>query len=129
MAPLMPQVVDGLARVTGARFEVLQLENTMFGASVTTAGLLPGAAFLGALRERDDFDLALLPAEAVNDDLVFMDDLDARDLAAQLPMPVRFSYDFADALIERGTRNVERETARPSSAFRLPTSAFGEGSG
>jgi len=30
--------------------------------------------------------------------LLFMDDLEAHDLAAQLPMPVRLSYDFADAL-------------------------------
>jgi putative radical SAM enzyme (TIGR03279 family) len=102
MAPLMPQVVDGLARITGARFEVLRLENTLFGASVTTAGLLPGAAFLDALRGREDLDLALLPAEAVNDDLVFMDDLDAHELAAQLPMPVRLSHDFADALVDEG---------------------------
>jgi putative radical SAM enzyme (TIGR03279 family) len=98
MAPLMPQVVDGLARATGARFEIVALENTLFGPSVTTAGLLPGAAFLDALRGRADLDLALLPAEAVNDDLVFMDDVDAHTLAAQVPMPVRFSYDFADVL-------------------------------
>ena len=50
------------------------------------------------MRNRADLDLALLPAEAVNDDLLFMDDLEAHDLAAQLPMPVRLSYDFADAL-------------------------------
>ncbi|HYU09892.1 MAG TPA: hypothetical protein VEK77_10990, partial [Gemmatimonadales bacterium] len=48
-----------------------------------------------------DLDFALLPAEAVNDDLLFMDDMEARDLAARLPMPVRLSYDFADALEER----------------------------
>jgi len=100
MAPLMPQVVTGLAAATGAQFEILALENALFGPSVTTAGLLPGAALLAALRARPDLDLALLPAEAVNDDLVFMDDLDAHDLAAQLPMPVRFSYDFADVLTE-----------------------------
>jgi putative radical SAM enzyme (TIGR03279 family) len=129
MAPLMPQVVDGLARVTGARFEVLQLENTMFGASVTTAGLLPGAAFLRALRGRDDLDLALLPAEAVNDDLVFMDDLDARDLAAQLPMPVRFSYDFADALADGRTGG--RPDGRHAGASDRPAARqpVGEGSG
>jgi putative radical SAM enzyme (TIGR03279 family) len=98
MAPLMPQVVDGLTAATGARFEIVALANTLFGPSVTTAGLLPGAAFLDALRGRADLDLALLPAEAVNDDLLFMDDVDAHDLAAQLPMPVRFSYDFADVL-------------------------------
>ncbi|MGH7605779.1 MAG: DUF512 domain-containing protein [Gemmatimonadales bacterium] len=98
MGPLLPQVIADLSAVTGARFEVLALENTLFGTSVTTAGLLPGGAVLGALRERADLDLALLPAEAVNDDLLFTDDLEAHALAAQLPMPVRLSYDFADAL-------------------------------
>jgi hypothetical protein len=28
-----------------------------------------------------------------------MDDLNAHDVAAQLPMPVKLSYDFADALV------------------------------
>lgn len=100
MGPLMPQIVPDLEQSTGARFEVLALENTLFGASVTTAGLLPGKAILAALKGRRDFDLALLPAESVNDDLLFMDDVEAHDLASKLPMPVRLSYDFADALEE-----------------------------
>jgi len=99
MGPLLPQVTADLSAATGAHFEILPLENTLFGSSVTTAGLLPGAAVLAALRDRDDLDLALLPAEAVNDDLLFMDDLGAHDLAARLPMPVKLSYDFADALV------------------------------
>ena len=101
MGPLLPQVTADLSAATGAHFEILPLENMLFGSSVTTAGLLPGAAVLAALRHRADLDLALLPAEAVNDDLLFMDDLEAHDLAAQLPMPVRLSYDFADALEEK----------------------------
>jgi len=107
MGPLLPQVTAELSAATGAHFEILSLENTLFGSSVTTAGLLPAAAVLSALRDRDDLDLALLPAEAVNDDLLFMDDVEAHDLAAQLPMPVRLSYDFADALEEKlESRNV-----------------------
>jgi NifB/MoaA-like Fe-S oxidoreductase len=102
MAPLMPEVIADLERVTGARFEVLALDNTLFGPTVTTAGLLPGGAIRDALRGRPDLDLALLPAEAVNDDLRFMDDLEAHDLAGAVPMPVRLSHDFADAL-EGGT--------------------------
>ena len=98
MGPLLPQVAADLTAVTGAHFEILALENPLFGPSVTTAGLLPGKAVLAALRDRTDLDLALVPAESVNDDLLFMDDLEAHDLAAQLPMPVRLSYDFADAL-------------------------------
>ena len=98
MGPLMPQIVPDLERATGARFEVIALENTLFGTSVTTAGLLPGKAILAALKDRRDLDLVLLPAESVNDDLLFMDSLEAHDLAAQLPMPIKLSYDFADAL-------------------------------
>ncbi|HKA60407.1 MAG TPA: DUF512 domain-containing protein [Gemmatimonadales bacterium] len=99
MGPLMPQIVPELERATGARFEILALENTLFGPSVTTAGLLPGKAVLEALRDRRDLDLALLPAESVNDNLLFMDDMEAHELAAQLPMPIKLSYDFADALV------------------------------
>ncbi|MBI1967978.1 MAG: DUF512 domain-containing protein [Gemmatimonadetes bacterium] len=100
MAPLMPQVTGEIARMTGARFEILPVVNTLYGESVTTAGLLPGAAIEAALRDRPDLDLVLLPAEAVNDDLLFMDDLEAHALGARLPMPIRLSYDFADALVE-----------------------------
>jgi len=126
MGPLMPQVVADLERATGATFEVLALENPLFGSAVTSAGLLPGAAFLAALGDRRDVDLALLPAEAVNDDLRFLDDLEAHGLAARLPMPIRFSYDFADALEDCGLRNADCGLERPAveSAIRNPQSAM-----
>ena len=98
MGPLMPQVLADLAAATGAWFEVLAVENTLFGSSVTTAGLLPATAIRAALAQRVDLDLALVPAEAVNDDQLFMDAVAAHDLAAGLPMPLRLSHDFADAL-------------------------------
>ncbi|HMG17576.1 MAG TPA: DUF512 domain-containing protein [Gemmatimonadales bacterium] len=101
MGPLLPQIVADLTRMTAAHFEILALENTLFGPSVTTAGLLPGKAVLAALQDRRDLDLALVPAESVNDDLLFMDDMAAHDLASRVPMPVRLSYDFADALEEK----------------------------
>jgi putative radical SAM enzyme (TIGR03279 family) len=100
MGRLMPSVTDDLAWRIGARIEVIPLENSLFGPSVTTAGLLPGAAFARALQGRSDVDLALLPAEALNDDYVFLDDLSADALARLLPCPIRFSYDFGDALLE-----------------------------
>jgi putative radical SAM enzyme (TIGR03279 family) len=102
MGPLMPQVLAEAARATGGRFELLVVGNTLFGPSVTTAGLLPGAAIEAALRARPDLEWALLPAEAVNDDGLFMDDVPAERLAARVPMPIRLSYDFADALALEG---------------------------
>ena len=105
----------------------MALENPLFGSSVTTAGLLPGDAFRRALQHRGDLDLALLPAEAVNDDLLFMDDVGADALAADLPMPVRLSYDFVDALLECGVGNAE--CGVDDSALRTPHSALREGKG
>jgi NifB/MoaA-like Fe-S oxidoreductase len=98
MGRLMPQVLDGLGSATGGRFEIVIVENTLFGPSVTTAGLLPAAAIEPAVRARPHLDLVLLPAEAVNDDMRFIDDVDAHDLAGKLSSPVRFSHDFVDAL-------------------------------
>src|SRR5881275_1647886 len=129
MGPLMPQVLADVAATTGGRFELVVVENTLFGPSVTTAGLLPGAAIERALTNRQDLDFVLLPAEAVNDDLVFVDDVSAGELAERLPCPVHLSYDFADVLSELGSRNAEVGTDQHGSAFRVPRSAFGAGQG
>jgi hypothetical protein len=102
MAPLFPEVLADLAAATGGCFDVVAVTNTLFGPSVTTAGLLPGAAIAAALAERRDWTLGLLPAEAVNDDGRFVDDVAAAELAGGLPYPVRLSYDFADALAGSG---------------------------
>ena len=98
MGGLMPEVLGPLATVTGARFELLSLSNPLFGPSVTCAGLLPGGAFQAALAGRSDLDLALLPAEALNDDGRFLDDLTLEDLARSVPVEIRPSHYFADAL-------------------------------
>ena len=129
MAPLFPSVLAGLSAATGGHFELIEVANTLFGESVTTAGLLPGAAIVAALRGRAVVDLALLPAEAVNDDGRFIDDLDAHDVAAAVPMAVRLSEDLADALVECGMRNGERGMRTADSPFRNPHSAFGPGEG
>ncbi len=98
MGRLMPRVLEGLGQETGGSYDLLVLENDLFGPSVTTAALLPGRAFRAALAERSDLDLALLPAESVNDDGLFMDDLSFAELTEQVPCEVRLSYDFGDAL-------------------------------
>jgi NifB/MoaA-like Fe-S oxidoreductase len=98
MAPLLPQVIEPLTAITGAMFELIPVENTLFGTTVTTAGLLPGTAMRDALRERSDLDMVLLPAESVNDDGLFIDNLAIDELIASLPVEVRLSRDFVDAL-------------------------------
>jgi putative radical SAM enzyme (TIGR03279 family) len=98
MAALMPQVLEPLARATGAEFELVAVKNTLFGISVTTAGLLPGQAIAKALAARPELELALLPGESVNDDGLFIDSMSVESVARQLTFEIRLSKDFADAL-------------------------------
>jgi putative radical SAM enzyme (TIGR03279 family) len=119
MGRLMPEVLRILARATGGSFELMVLENDLFGPSVTTAGLLPGRAFRRALADRSDLDLALLPAEAVNEAGVFLDDLSFDDLVATVRTPVRVSYDFVDVLSAAGAAEAAAKTG-PDPLPRLP---------
>jgi putative radical SAM enzyme (TIGR03279 family) len=102
MAPLMPELLDQLRHATGARFELLATQNSLFGPTTTTAGLLVGADILRALRGRSDLDLALIPAETINDNGLFLDDQSFVDVRESLPMPVYPSYDFIDVLAREG---------------------------
>jgi putative radical SAM enzyme (TIGR03279 family) len=100
MGRLMPEVLAPLTEASGAMFELIVLENPLFGSSVTTAGLLPGRAFVEALQGRSDLDLALIPGESVNDAGLFLDDLPFEALADLVSMPVRLSKTFVDAAPE-----------------------------
>jgi putative radical SAM enzyme (TIGR03279 family) len=104
MAPLMPELLDSLTRQTGAHFELIPVVNTLFGPTVTTAGLLVGADIRRALADRADLDLALIPAETINEAGVFLDDESFVHVRESLPMPVYPSYDFIDALAPEGER-------------------------
>jgi hypothetical protein len=96
----MPMVLGPLSEATGATFELVVVENDVFGARVTTAGLLPGGAMRDALQQLEGIDLALLPGESVNDAGLFIDSLTVAALAEAVPMPVRLSRSFVDALME-----------------------------
>jgi putative radical SAM enzyme (TIGR03279 family) len=98
MGELMPELIDQLEKVTGATFEMIVAENSLFGPTITTAGLLVGADIRRALIDRHDLSLALIPAETINDDGIFLDDVVFEDLRDSLPMPVFPSYDFIDVL-------------------------------
>jgi putative radical SAM enzyme (TIGR03279 family) len=98
MGALMPLVVPALSGATGAEFEIVPVVNNLFGPHVTTAGLLPGRSILHTLSDRTDLAGALFPAESLNDDDLFIDDLELSELVRQAPVPVIPSYSFVDAL-------------------------------
>jgi putative radical SAM enzyme (TIGR03279 family) len=98
MREMMPPLLAKIAAATGATFEMIPTVNSLFGPTTTTAGLLVGADILTALRGRHDLDLALIPAESINEDGIFLDDQTFVDVREALPMPVYPSYDFIDVL-------------------------------
>ena len=75
MAAVIEPLAERIAAQTGARVEVVGVINTMFGETVTTAGLLPGRAIADAIRRGGDYDVVLIPAEALNDHGLFVDDV------------------------------------------------------
>jgi putative radical SAM enzyme (TIGR03279 family) len=96
----MPEMLDSLRAATGASLELIIVENSLFGPTTTVAGLLPGADIRRALQGRGDIDVALIPAESINEDGLFLDDAPLSSLRADLPMPVYPSYDFIDVLAD-----------------------------
>jgi NifB/MoaA-like Fe-S oxidoreductase len=103
MAPLMKPLLEKLTAACGATFELLVAENSLFGPTITTAGLLVGKDILRALGDRHDLDIALIPAETINEDRIFLDDRTFEDVREALPMPVFPSYDFIDVLTAKTT--------------------------
>jgi putative radical SAM enzyme (TIGR03279 family) len=100
MGALMPPLLEKLSKKTGATFELIPTMNSMFGPTTTCAGLLVGADIRRALSDRRDLDFALIPAETMNDNRIFLDDDSFAAVAASLPFPVYPSYDFIDVLAE-----------------------------
>ena len=111
MRALMPELLDAIAERTGAQFTMIVMENSLFGPTTTTAGLLVGADIRRALADRHDLDLALIPAETINDDGLFLDEERFIALRETLPMPVYPSYDFIDVLTLEGEPSLSGKRA------------------
>jgi putative radical SAM enzyme (TIGR03279 family) len=102
MAEVFRPLAARLAAQTGAAVEVLGVRNRMFGATVTTAGLLPGRDVIDAVRAAGAFDLVLLPGESLNDDDVFIDSVAVGDVVAALaPARVQPAWELTSALMSR----------------------------
>jgi len=113
MAPFLRGRAPRLAERTGAAVDVVEVVNEYFGETVTVAGLLGGADILRALRGSREGaeavpggdagtragDIVLLPAEALNADGRFIDDVSKSDLLEELgPVDLRFGYEVTEAL-------------------------------
>jgi putative radical SAM enzyme (TIGR03279 family) len=105
MAPFLRERASRLAEATlASAVEVVEVENEYFGPTVTVAGLLAGRDILRALsgsgeRGSREGDVVLVPAEALNADDRFIDDLSRAELLQGLgSVDLRSGYEVTEAL-------------------------------
>jgi NifB/MoaA-like Fe-S oxidoreductase len=95
-APLLEPSLKAAVGRTGEAgsfdLRVLPVQNRLFGAQVTVAGLLGGREVEGALRAAGPWDRVLLPAEMVNADGLTLDDVRPEQLAAGLGVVVQVGW-------------------------------------
>ncbi|MDX1393942.1 MAG: DUF512 domain-containing protein [Gemmatimonadota bacterium] len=100
MGPSLSALMDEIATRTGAQVATAIAPNTLYGPTVTTAGLLPGEDHRAALEPYREWDLALISVQALNDRDVFIDDMSLEGLRASLGgLRVEPSHDVADVLV------------------------------
>ena len=99
MAPFLGERASALAAATAASVEVVRAENRYFGDTVTIAGLLGGRDIIDALQNTQSGDLVVLPAEALNADDIFIDDVPMNELQKALaPALVCTGHEVTEAL-------------------------------
>ena len=99
MAPFLRERAPRLQEAVAAPVEVVEVRNEYFGETVTVAGLLGGRDILGSLGGAHEGDLVVIPAEALNGDDRFIDDMPRTELASSLPgAEIRAGYEIIEAL-------------------------------
>ncbi|RDV84006.1 DUF512 domain-containing protein [Ammonifex thiophilus] len=89
-AGLLEPVVARLNKIRGLKVELVVVENEFFGSTVTVAGLLTGRDIKRALLAYPSRpDLVVVPAAALKEGRLFLDDLTLEELAAELGYQVR----------------------------------------
>jgi NifB/MoaA-like Fe-S oxidoreductase len=85
---LQKEIVPDLSRIGSLEINLTVAPNTLYGTSVTVAGLLSANCIYSALREGEIGDLVLLPPEVLNADGMFLDDRTPDWLQDKLGAPV-----------------------------------------
>jgi putative radical SAM enzyme (TIGR03279 family) len=82
------EVLPRLNAINGLTARLVTAPNTLFGPSVTVAGLLSGKCVYSAVKEKEHGDMLLLPPDILNADGLFLDDSTVSWLEQQLGMTV-----------------------------------------
>jgi putative radical SAM enzyme (TIGR03279 family) len=86
--------VERLDGVRGLSLRLLAVRNKFFGESVTVAGLLTGSDIAAELEGKRLGDLVVIPAEALNDDGVFLDGMTLEQLRGRFGVSIAPAGNF-----------------------------------
>ena len=92
--PIVESIAGRAAEALGVSVSAYGVDNLTFGGGVTVAGLLGGRDFLRALKDKPLGERLLIPAAALREDDVFLDDMSLKELEELLGVPV---FPAADA--------------------------------
>lgn len=96
-APILKTVLARLKGVPGASVRLITAKNSLFGPSVTVAGLLSGQDILNAIKGKRLGSVLLIPASALKEDEgIFLDNVKLADVEASAGVPVRTVNRFSD---------------------------------
>ena len=94
-----PRLTRLLGDATGAEFRFVGMANSIFGPTVTTAGLLGAEDHMAGMEEAGDWDMALFSQQALNGQGRFIDDVPLEEVRGRFPgRRVEPSTDFIDIL-------------------------------
>jgi putative radical SAM enzyme (TIGR03279 family) len=96
-APILRRVLARLRQVPGASVRQITAKNSLFGPSVTVAGLLAGKDILQAIKGKRLGSVLVIPANALKEDEgLFLDSLKLADVEAAAGVPIRTVNTFSD---------------------------------
>lgn len=99
IAALLGEILTDLAEAGGPRVDLVPVENSLFGATVTVSGLLGGADVVDALRRVDPGDLVVLPRAMLDSEgALTLDGESPGSLEEKLKRPVRFAGTISEMM-------------------------------
>ncbi len=81
-------ITPSLGKIGNLELSLEVVLNTLYGRSVTVAGLLSGKCLISSLKGKELGDLLLLPPDILNNDSLFLDDMTVPQLESVLGVPV-----------------------------------------
>ncbi len=119
------EIVPRLSKIKRLNVSLRVVPNTLYGRSVTVAGLLSGKCVYSALKDMECGDLVLLPPDILNAEGLFLDDMTVPQLEQLLGCRVMV-YDgrWADVLKHltkrKGQSNTRLLSARSAPSAQVP---------